>query len=205
MNITLTDERYDSYEDNDNFQQAKSISPGLTTGIIAQGGDHDFFTIAVPTGYALIVELKEEVAGTGKNFALILYTAQEVEYNRSERNLNTQYIYPVAVNKSTFFYIDAHYKGFGKLTYSLNITIGLTSSIFPSLKINYATSTPPISTYTGTNTTTTSGIPLFGSSTLLLIGLIGIGGGAAAGVGGTIISQKTQLGTKIKSKFSKKK
>ena len=203
MNITLTDERYDPYEDNDNFQQAFTLQPGSYTGIIAQGGDHDFFRVSIPSGYGVIVELLEETPGTGKNFRLVLYSSQQVEINRSERNLNSQYISPVAVKTATDVYVEAYYKGFGKVTYALNITIALNSVLFPPPKIILATIIPSFSINTSISTTTSP--PLYNLGTILAIGLVGLGGGAAAGVGGTVISQKANLGSKIKSKIIKKK
>ena len=204
MNITLTDWKYDQYEPNDNFAEAYSLNPGYYNGIIAQGGDHDFFKVSVPTGYAIIVELKNVTSNKGNLFKLALYNSQFALINSSERNLNSQYISPVAVKSATELYIEAYFKGFDKVTYSLNITIGLSSVIFPQQAINPATKIPSFGL--NTNQTTTTGIPpLYDLGTLLTIGLVGLGGGAAAGAGGTIIAQKTNLATKIKLKFKPKK
>ena len=203
MNITLTDWKYDKYEPNDNFVEAYSLNPGYYNGIIAQGGDHDYFKVNVPTGYAIIVELLNVTSNEANLFRLSLYNSYFALINSSERNLNTQYISPVAVKSATELYIEAYFKGFDKVTYSLNITIGLSSAIFPPPKFTLATNIPSFGI--NTNQTTTALPPLYNLGTILAIGLVGLGGGTAAGVGGTIIAQKTNLGSKIKLKLKPKK
>ena len=211
LNITLTDEVYDPYEDNDNFQQAYNITDGFYSGIIAQGGDYDFFKVKVPTGYAIIVELLEETPNTGKDFSLVLYNSKEVEINRSERDLNTQYIKPVPVTSTTTFFIDAHFKGYGKVTYSLNITFGLNSALFPPAVLPTPTNIPTFSfntftfsTGTSSSSSTSSKAGLYDIGSMMAIGIVGIAGGAAAGVGGTVIAQKTKFGGKSGKKSFKR-
>jgi hypothetical protein len=190
MNVTLTDELYDIYEDNDNFDQAYVIEPISLTGVIAQGGDHDIYKITVASGYAIITELSGQSAS---DFVLILYSQQTVEINRSDRNLNTQYIAPVPVKTTTDFYIEVYYKNTGKTTYNLDVSLGLNSVLFPPPKLNLATNIPTFTFNLFNSTTSTTGGAVFDVGTLMVIGIVGIGGGAAAGTGGTIFAQKSNF------------
>ncbi|MHA2362515.1 MAG: hypothetical protein ACXAC7_01060 [Candidatus Hodarchaeales archaeon] len=187
----------DNWEDNDLFVQAKDVNATSYINIEARGGDYDYYRITVPKDYALIAELTH---ASNLNYELSVFTPQQAIINRSEGHLTTEIVGPFGVTSSGEYYIVVHMKSFGLTSYSLNLTVGLTtvlipppvvivgSYVLPAYGFNASLISPTIIISTGISITTSTGTTLTNTTMggiSLGNSLMFAGAGMGLGAGGT--------------------
>lgn len=188
LNITLN-ETNDSWEDNDNFNQAIEVNATYYPDIIARGGDFDYFKIQVPKGYSIMAEITYSI---GDQYSLSLLTERQAVIIESDTQLNNELVGPVAVEATGMYYLLVHYQDRGLSSYNLNITLGLSSVLIAPPYIPVGDFYIP---YVGGFGTTNSSIVISTVSKVDFImgagaGVIGIGVGAGGAFGGSFFIRR---------------
>ncbi len=190
----------DPYEDNDNLSQATnwdSINASTTASLAtfkSRPGDADFYKIFLENTEGIIATATLNT--TQGNLTLRLYDANG---NLLAESNTTTFQLTEIINSTGFYYLEVlQFEGVAT-NYTLNITIGLAETLFPSGNLNTIPYTLP---------TSEAITPIGALDPILVGGIVFLSGGSAVGAASFIAYKKGKLqglSEKIKSKIRIKK